>query len=125
MSLKRVRMELARTKEFPEGNSAHGYEFIAPLTEDGHLDAQAWAEHKAECRVTRFAPDEEDEFGHLVHHRSAWRFDYEAGDAEDDEPLFKLDRHRIVAGEYLSVAEWDGVLRTFKIVRVTPFLRTS
>ena len=125
MSLKRVRMELARTKEFPDGNSAHGYEFVAPLTAEGHLDAEAWDHHKAECTVTRFAPDEEDEFGHLVHHRAIWRFDYEGGNAEDDEPLFKLDRHKIVEGEYLSVAEWDGVQRTFKIVRVAPFLRKS
>ncbi len=125
MVLKRVRMELARTKEFPDGNAAHGYEFIAPLTADGHLDAKAWADHKAECTVTRFAPDDEDEYGHLVHHKDAWCFDYEGGDAEDDEPLFKLDRHKIIEGEYLSVAEWDGVQRTFKIVRVMPFIRKS
>jgi hypothetical protein len=28
---KRIRLELARSKEFPEGSATHGYEFVAPL----------------------------------------------------------------------------------------------
>ena len=31
MTLKLIRLELARTKEYPEGSAAHGYEFTAPL----------------------------------------------------------------------------------------------
>ena len=37
----KIRLELARNAEFPEGSRAHGYEFIAPLGEDGHLDRDA------------------------------------------------------------------------------------
>ena len=40
--LSRIRLELARTKDTPEGDPAHGYEFIAPLGADGHIDAEAW-----------------------------------------------------------------------------------
>jgi hypothetical protein len=29
--LKRIRLELARSKEFPMGSANHGYEFVAPL----------------------------------------------------------------------------------------------
>ena len=47
-----------------------------------------------------------------------WHFDYDAHDSDDDEPLFKLDRHIIKQGEYLSITEHDGVMRTFKIVSV-------
>jgi hypothetical protein len=36
----------------------------------------------------------------------------------DDEPGFKLDKHRIVPGEYISFREHDGVLRTFFIKSV-------
>ena len=28
---KRIRLNLARSKEFPQGSSKHGYEFVAPL----------------------------------------------------------------------------------------------
>jgi hypothetical protein len=42
--LKRIRLELARTPEHPEGSSKCGYEFIAPLDGHGHFDADAWSE---------------------------------------------------------------------------------
>jgi hypothetical protein len=29
-NLKRIRLELARSKELPEGSATHGYEFVAP-----------------------------------------------------------------------------------------------
>src|SRR5262245_42505775 len=29
--LKRIRLNLARSKEFPAGSARHGYEFVAPL----------------------------------------------------------------------------------------------
>jgi hypothetical protein len=38
----KIRLELARNAEFPEGSARHGYEFIAPLTPDGHLDPDGW-----------------------------------------------------------------------------------
>ena len=39
MSLKRIRLELARTPDFPNGSGQHGYEFVAPLDDKGHLDS--------------------------------------------------------------------------------------
>ena len=30
-AFKRIRLNLARSKEFPQGSSRHGYEFVAPL----------------------------------------------------------------------------------------------
>lgn len=118
--LNRIRLELARTDGFPEGSARHGYEFVAPLTADGHLDAAAWHRVKDACTVTRFWDDEPDEHGRLRHVGSGWRFDYRAGDDEDDEPLFKLDRHVLAPGQYVSVTEHDHVLRPFRVVSVTP-----
>jgi hypothetical protein len=37
-----------------QGSPDHGYEFIAPLTADGHIDAKAWKDVKDRCEVTRF-----------------------------------------------------------------------
>jgi hypothetical protein len=31
MTLRSIRLELARTAEFPEGSAERGYEFVAPL----------------------------------------------------------------------------------------------
>jgi hypothetical protein len=122
MSLRRIRLELARNAEYPEGSANHGYAFVAPLTDDGHLDPAGWKEARSDCTVRRFWAGDDDEHGHLVHHRGHnWAFHY-AGMAEDDEePIFRFDRHRFVVGEYVSITEHDGVQRTFRVAEVVPF----
>ncbi len=119
MTLMRIRLELGRVQEFPEGSARHGYEFVAPLTRDGHIDADAWRAHKEQCTVVRFWADEAEEQGVLRHLGHGWRFDY-PGRPASDEPFFKLDRHRIEPGSYVSVTEHDGVQRPFKIVSIVP-----
>lgn len=118
--LKRIRLELARDHDFPEGSRAHGYEFVAPLDDNGHLDAAEWREKREKCRVHRFWGDVAED-GHLIHKRgNVWAFHYDIdGDAEHDEAGYRLSTHAIVLGEYLSVREHDDdKLRTFRIVRV-------
>ena len=120
MTLAKIRIELARTEGFPEGSSDYGYEFVAPLTEDGHLDSKEWLQNKDKCTVRRFWHGQPDEFGKLRHLGHGWRFDYDTSDADDDEPFFKLDRHAVVEEAYVSVTEHDHIQRPFKIVDVTP-----
>jgi len=118
--LKKIRLELARTKEAPEGNARYGYELVAPLSQDGHLDSQAWPAVKQLCSVRRFVPDDVDEHGLLIHSRGRqWAFSYEPGE-EDDEPIYRLGDHRFAVGEYVSITEHDGVIRPFKVVSVNP-----
>ena len=122
MTLRRIRLELARSAEHPEGSARHGYAFVAPLTDDGLLDPEGWKESRADCTVRRFWPGEDDEHGHLVHHRGhTWAFRYAGTDERDEEPIFAFDRHRFVAGEYVSITEHDGVQRTFRVAEVAPF----
>ena len=118
-NLKRVRLELARTPEYPEGSSEHGYEFIAPVNNNGHIDSDDWKKLRELCRVTRFTADE-TETGMLRHVGRGWRFDYNDASKDDDEPFFKLDRHSLMPGAYVSITEHDGVQRPFKIISVTP-----
>jgi hypothetical protein len=122
MALRRVRLELARNAEFPEGSSARGYEFVAPLTADGHLDLEDWKRLRDSCTVHRFWASEDDEYGQLVHHGGErWAFRYESMAADDDEEaIFRFDHHGFVAGEYVSITEHDGVQRTFRVVSVSP-----
>ena len=120
MELKRIRLELARMPEFPAGSPNHGYEFVAPMTTDGHIDPKAWKEAKGRCVVKRFWGADEPERGLLRHVGQGWRFDYNAGDDADDEPFFKLDRHALTPGAYVSITEHDGVQRPFKVVSVLP-----
>jgi hypothetical protein len=118
MALKRIRLELARTKEFPQGNVSCGYEFVAPLKADGHLDPDEWKRSKEKCTVRRFWQGQDDENGTLIHGRGGrWMFSYAEGE-DDDEPIFKFDRHVMTQGEYVSITEHDGVTRPFRIAAV-------
>jgi hypothetical protein len=114
--LRTIRLELARTKEHPAGDPRCGYEFSAPLTTDGHLDDAAFKTLKDACRVSRFWAGEKSEDGCLLHlGPNRWAFSYAVG-RDDDEPVFKLDDHRFVLGEYVSITEHDGITRPFKVV---------
>ena len=125
IQLKRIRLELARTPEFPAGSPKYGYEFIAPLTQDQQIDANAWKRVKDHCGVLRFWGADQPERGLLRHVGNGWRFDYNRRDDTDDDPFFKLDRHSLAVGDYVSVTEHDGVQRPFRVVSVTPVVRSA
>jgi len=118
--LRRVRLELARDHDFPNGSSERGYDFIAPLDARGHIVLAAWKELKDRCRVRRFWTGEADEVGHIVHKRGGvWAFHYDIhGDPSHDESGFRFEHHAFLPGEYVSIKEQDEVLRTFRVVSV-------
>ncbi len=121
MTLRRIRLELARTAEFPEGSANHGYEFVAPLDAAGHFDPKEWKAARDKCTVRRFWAGQDDETGKLIHYRgSLWAFSYDPDPAEteDDEPIFRFDRHVFKQGEYVSITEHDGVQRPFRVASV-------
>lgn len=119
MTLKRIRLELARNQDFPNGSARHGYDFAAPLDPQGHLVAAEWPKARDRCRVRRFWVGQPDEIGKLVHKRGGtWAFDYNPKTDADDEPGFKFDKHIFVPGEYVSITEHDGRMRTFRVASV-------
>jgi len=117
--LSKIRLELARTPEFPEGNRNIGYEFIAPLDRLDHIDVAEFHHLKGRCQVRRFRPDEEDDIGHLVRKPGgSWSFHYDIqSDQEDDESGYRFGNHSFRLGEYVSVSE-DGELKPFVVARV-------
>ena len=122
--LKRIRLNLARSKEFPIGSARHGYEFVAPLDANSHIDAGLWRAQREHCGVRRFWGNDE-EFGKLVHkpggnEHSRWVFDYDEAAEEDDEAGYRFGSHAFVPGEYVSIRDEDGDMHTFQVVSVEP-----
>ena len=119
-TLKRVRLELARDAEHPTGSRLHGYDFIAPIDEAGHIIVDDWKKVRERCRVKRFADGEPDEVGHIVRKPGgSWAFHYDIhGHNETDESGYRFAQHAFRPGEYVSIKEHDGVLRTFKVMSV-------
>ena len=123
-AFKRIRLELARSKEFPVGSRSHGYEFIAPLDKNAHIDAALWNGDRERCRVHRFWGDEE-EIGQLVHkpggsEHARWMFDYQKAAEHDDEAGYRFGAHAFRPGEYVSIRDEDGDMHTFQVVSVEP-----
>lgn len=117
--LSKIRLELARTHENPEGSRHIGYEFAAPLDGQGHIDPKLWREAKDRCRVRRFRPGEEDDVGHLIRKPGgSWAFHYDIhSDEEDDETGYRFGDHVFKPGEYVSILE-DGELTPYRVTRV-------
>jgi hypothetical protein len=119
--LAKIRLELARTHDHPQGSRDIGYEFTAPLDAQGRIDADAWHKARDRCRVRRFRPGEADDIGHLIRKPGgSWAFHYDIdSDEEDDESGYRFGDHVFRAGEYVSVREDDELL-TYHVVRVEP-----
>ena len=121
--LSRISLQLARCREFPQGNPRDGYEMVAPLDETGRLDTEAWHAQRDHCRVRRLAPDGATRHGRLIHRAggaggASWIFDYDDRSDADDEGGFRLDSHRMVPGEYVSIKDAGGRLRTYAVMAV-------
>ncbi len=123
MSLSRIVMRLARNPgtEFADGDDHRGYTFIAPLSEDGRLDAAALRGQRA--KVRRFAPNEDPREGELRGHGQAYVIDY-GDDAEGEEPVYRFADHRFALGEYVSITDDEGRLLTYKVTEVTEVAAT-
>lgn len=120
-AFKRIRMHLARSKEFPEGSPRHGYELIAPLDAEGHIDVDQWKAHRNQCKVRRW-DDGDEQHGMLVHRpggneHARWIFDYDAARKNDDESGYRFGTHVFAPGEYVTLHGENGT-HTFKIVWV-------
>lgn len=118
MALKKIRMEMARSPEFPEGSPNHGFELVLPVGSDGRIDAAAFERDPLICSAVRFWGGDEDLHGLLIRTADGgWAVSFEAGE-EDDEPIHHLEQHRFEVGEYVTLRERDGAARTFRVADV-------
>jgi hypothetical protein len=124
-TFKRIRLTLARSKDFPEGSIYHGYEFVAPLDGNSHIDVGLWKKHREHCRVRRFWQGEDDQVGFLAHkpggpEHGRWMFDYNPKRADDDESGYRFGTHAFRLGEYVTIRGADGEAHTYKVASVEP-----
>jgi hypothetical protein len=123
--LQRILLHLARTHDFPDGSSRHGYDLVAPLDSDGRLNGVEWGGKRARCRVRRFWGGEPDRHGLLVHRPggaegATWIIDYDQNRSDDDEAGYRLGTHTFRAGDYVSIRGDSGDMKTFKVADVQP-----
>lgn len=115
----RIRLELARTGQFPEGSSDRGYVMRLPLDEFGAIDATAFRANPAIATVRRFWPGEIGLGGNIAETQRGWIISYRPGE-EDDETIHHLETHRLKLGEYISLTEPDGTQLPFRVAAMAP-----
>lgn len=114
-----IRLELARTPEFPEGSASHAYVLRLPLRDEGLIDDAAVTFHPDLATVRRIWPDEPDQRGYIVRKPNGWAFSYALGD-DDDEGVYHLESHPLALGDYLTLTEPDGERLPFRVVSLHP-----
>jgi hypothetical protein len=115
MNWKSIRLELARTPDFPEGSASRAYLLRLPLDDEGIIDERALGHAPAMATVHRFWPNERDRSGYMIRTPAGWAMSYEPGEA-DDETVFHLETHPIRIGEYVTLTEPDGRRLPFRVV---------
>jgi len=111
-----VRLELARTAEFPRGSASRAYMLRVPLDRDGLIDGAVLARRPALATVRRFWPNEPDQTGHMIRSGNGWVFSYAVGE-DDDENLYHLEDHPLRIGDYVTLTEPDGSRFPFRVVQ--------
>ncbi len=123
MTWNRIRLELARSHDYPTGSHRHGYEFILPLDDGGRLDRAAYTATPELATVHRFWEGEGDAKGVLRHGGpDRWFFSFDPGEGER-EPIPRLADHLFREGEYVAVREAVGGDHTFVVTLVAPARR--
>jgi hypothetical protein len=122
--LRKIRLELARSKEHAAGSANDGYEFVAPLDASDHIDVDAWKRQRGLCFVHRIERGVTTERGLLVHRAGGrggtWAFEYDPGGAADEDSGYRFAAHPFAPGEYVSVRNEDGELVTYRVASVRP-----
>lgn len=117
MNWNSIRLELARTPDFPQGSPNRSYLLSLPLGEDGLIDETSFHAAPARATVHRFWPNEPDLSGYVIRTADGWAFSYKIGE-EDDETVFHLESHPVRPGEYITLTEPDGRRLPFRVAEM-------
>ena len=115
MSWKSIRLELAQSRDFPNGSAIRAYLLRLPLGEDGLIDGALLAERPGQATVRRFWPNEPDLSGTIVPIEGGWAFAYESSEAA---ALVRHAPHPIRLGEAIILTEPDGRRLPFRVASV-------
>ena len=114
MRWKNVRLELARTQDFPNGSAGRAYLLRVPLDDVGEIDEGTIVHNPERATVRRHWPNEPDRNGHLVRMSGGWAFSYALGDGQGD-GIVHLEARPFRIGEQVMIVEPSGAKLPFKV----------
>lgn len=116
MNWKSIRLELGRTRDFPNGSASRAYLMRVPLADDGTIDAEAIERLPEQATVRRMWPSQPDQSGHLIRRGERWAF--LAGRSGKQSVLVsEMDPEPISQGALLTLRE-NGEALPFRVARL-------
>ena len=112
---KKIRLELARTAEFPAGSVSRGYLIRLPLEDSDRVDRDAVADNPHRATVRRYWSTEPDEAGLVQEAGNRWAM---RCDGSADRMLL-LDNVPIRLGQLISVVEPSGETLPFRVASIS------
>jgi len=111
---KNIRLELARTKEFPAGSVSRGYLIRLPLNDDDLVDPDAFELTPYRGTVRRYWSTEPDEAGLVLPVDGEWAMQCNGTAAR----RLELDGRPIRLGQQISVVEPNCAILPFRIASI-------
>ena len=112
-----IRLELARSKDYPEGSASRAYLLRLPLEPNGLIDEGALREAPAQAIARRCWPDEPEVAGYVVASNGGYAFSDEPA-GHPDGHVFRLDSHPIRIGENILLTDPTGGKLPFRVASV-------
>ena len=111
---KDIRLELARTNEFPAGSVSRGYLIRLPLNDHDAVDQAAFQNRPHRAKVRRYWSTEPDESGHVVDVEGGWVMRCN----NKPDRILEFGGHPVRVGQQVSIVELDGTVLPFKIAGI-------
>ena len=109
-----IRMELARTPEFPEGSASRAYIVHLPLREDGTVDERVLEVTPVMAGFKRFWPNEPDRSGLVVRDGNGWALSCTGADGREWAVPIEMDR--LLPGDRVTIGKQGGGCWLFRVV---------
>jgi len=118
MNWKAIRLELGRTREFPNGSASRAYLLRVPLDAEGVIDENAIRELPEQATVLRLWPSEPDLNGHLARAGNKWAF-VSRRNGTEGAVFTEMDPLPISEGAMLLLRD-KGQELPFRVARLRP-----
>lgn len=119
MNWNNIRLELARTEDFPSGSASRAYLLRLPLDEQGLIEGRSVEVAPARATVRRFWPNEPDMSGYVIRTAGGWALSYRLGE-NDEEAVSNLESRALRLGEYVTLTEPGGARLPFRVASIRP-----
>ena len=111
---KNIRLELARSPEFPTGSVSRAYLLRLPLDDNDLVDEGAFLKSPPLATIRRHWSSDPDEIGLVEKADGAWAMRCNGTPAR----MLRLDGRRIRLGQEVTVIEPDGAVLPFWIASI-------